>query len=407
MIKKIKNNNKYFDFAKKENNFMNLSFRIFIENNELFGCNKYTTKINIQSIESFLNESSEFGLGATHRVADDEEIQDYLRKRSTGTISKAERYKMPYIHKRNIKIIDEENNVYDTEALKVLIKQRPKKLLKQNEKVSHSGGEIVQYYNIGLPALTALAVNEKTNQFVIVNTCPGAGICKIYCYAKKGGYVQWKNSSLSQTKVINYLLNDPDGFKNSLIAEIIKQKTIKEKKGVKIAIRWHDAGDFFSEDYLKLAYDVARTFPDIQFYAYTKMVSVAASDKPNNFIINFSSGADPSQESQVDFSTMKHSKVVEKYLFADLVYRDEKKKMQYIPEKINELKKRIADHYQIPKRTILTYDEWKNKKKPTKIALSTINEPIKPGPWNVIVKPGDGDESANSLSVVGTYLLMH
>ena len=65
------------------------------------------------------------------------------------------------------------------------------------------------------------------------------------------------------------------------------KKTAKEKKGVSVSIRWHDAGDFFSDPYLKLAYDVAKTFPDVQFYAYTKMASVAASEKPNNFIINF------------------------------------------------------------------------------------------------------------------------
>jgi len=386
---------------------MNLSFRIFMENNDPFIWNKYTRGIDVQTIESFLNESSEFGLGAPHRVVDDEEIQDYIRKRFAGTLSKKERYKMPYVHKSNIKIVDEENNVYDTDALKVLIKQRPKDLLKQNEKVSHSGGETVQYYNIGLPALRALAVNEKTNQFVIVNTCPGAGKCQIYCYARKGGYVQWKASSLSQTRIVNFLLNDPEGFKNKLIAEIRKEKTAKEKKGVSVSIRWHDAGDFFSDPYLKLAYDVAKTFPDVQFYAYTKMASVAASEKPNNFIINFSGGADPAQESQVDFSTIKHSKVVDESLFSDLIYRDDENKIQYIPDKISELKKRIADHYKISKKTILTYDEWKAKKKPTRMALSTVDDPIKPGPWNVIVKPGDGDESANSLNVIGTYLLMH
>lgn len=378
-----------------------------MENNDPFIWNKYTSGIDVQTIESFLNESSEFGLGSSHRVVDDEEIQDYIRKRFAGTLSKKERYKMPYVHKSNIKIVDEENNIYDTDALKILIKQRPKDLLKQNEKVSHSGGETVQYYNIGLPALRALAVNEKTNQFVIVNTCPGAGKCQIYCYARKGGYVQWKSSSLSQTKIVNFLLNDPEGFKNKLIAEIRKEKTAKEKRGISVAIRWHDAGDFFSDPYLQLAYDVAKTFPDVQFYAYTKMASVAASDKPNNFIINFSGGADPAQEKQVDFSTIKHSKVVDESLFSDLIYRDDENKIQYIPDKLNELKKRIADHYKISKKTILTYDEWKAKKKPIKMALSTIDDPIKPGPWNVIVKPGDGDESANSLSVIGTYLLMH
>jgi len=361
--------------------------------------------LSVRSLEEFLNESDEFGLGAHHSVLDDKEIQDYLRKRAAGTLSKSERYKMPYIHKSNVKIVDEENNLYDTEALKALIKQRPTKLLKQNEKVSHSGGMETQYYNIGLPALRALALNEKTNQFVIVNTCPGAGMCKVFCYARKGGYVQWKNSSLSQTRVVNYLLNDPEGFKNQLIAEISRQQISKGKKGRHVAIRWHDSGDFFSSEYLALAYDVAKQFPDIQFYAYTKMASVAGSEKPSNFIINFSSGATPEQEGQVDLSSTKHSKVVDPNLFHDLVQRNEGKKLEYIPGKIDELKRRIAEKYKIEKSTILTYDEWKAK--PRRMPLARVGEVIKPGPWNVIVKPGDGDESANSLDVIGTYLLMH
>ena len=361
--------------------------------------------LSVRSLEEFLNESDEFGLGSYHSVVDDEVIQDYLRKRAAGTLSKSERYKMPYIHKSNVKIVDEQNNLYDMNALKDLIKQRPSKLLKQNEKVSHSGGVDTQYFNIGLPALTALAVNEKTNDFVIVNTCPGAGMCKVFCYARKGGYVQWKSSSLSQTKIVNYLLNDPEGFKNQLIAEISKQKTNKGKKGVQVAIRWHDSGDFFSNQYLNLAYDIAKRFPEIQFYAYTKMASVAGSDKPSNFIINFSSGATPEQEGQVDLSITKHSKVVDLSIFEDLVRRNAENKLEYIPGKIDELKKRIADKYKIDKGTILTYDEWKAK--PRKIPLAGVGETVKPGPWNVIVKPGDGDESANSLDVIGTYLLMH
>jgi hypothetical protein len=365
----------------------------------------YKIITNVQSLDEFFNESNEFGLGAQYTAVDDKEIQDYLRKRSANKLSKSERYKMPYIHKSNVKIVDEENNLYDTEALKTLIKQRPIKLLKQNEKVSHSGGLNTQYYNIGLPALRALAINEKTDQFVIVNTCPGAGMCKVFCYARKGGYVQWKNSSLSQTKIVNFLLNDPEGFKNQLIAEISTHKVNKSKKETQVAIRWHDAGDFFSDQYLKLAFDVAKAFPDIQFYAYTKMASVASADKPKNFIINFSSGATPEQETQVDLTSTKHSKVVDTSIFHDLVQRNSENKIEYIPGKINELKQRIADYFKINKKTILTYDEWKIK--PKKISLQKIGETVKPGPWNVIVKPGDGDESANSLTVIGTYLLMH
>ena len=104
-------------------------------------------------------------------------------------------------------------------------------------------------------------------------------------------------------------------------------------------------------------------------------------------------------------SSTKHSKVVDPNLFHDLVQRNEGKKLEYIPGKIDGLKRRIAEKYKIEKSTILTYDEWKAK--PRRMPLARVGEVIKPGPWNVIVKPGDGDESANSLDVIGTYLLMH
>ena len=68
----------------------------------------------------------------------------------------------------------------------------------------------------------------------------------------------------------------------------------------KLVIRWHDAGDFFSDDYLDLAYSVAKDFPDVDFYAYTKMASVSKGSKPSNFKMNFSAGADPSQEKQIN-----------------------------------------------------------------------------------------------------------
>ena len=94
--------------------------------------------------------------------------------------------------------------------------------------------------------------------------------CQVYCYAKKGGYVQWKASSMSQTRVLNYLLNDPQGFRAKLISEIQVEVDKFAKKNASVVIRWHDAGDFFSPDYVDLAYSVARKFPNVEFYAYTK-----------------------------------------------------------------------------------------------------------------------------------------
>ena len=60
-------------------------------------------------------------------------------------------------------------------------------LLKQNEKMQHSDGTTSIFYNVGIPALTGLGYDEEKQEFAIVNTCPGAGECKTFCYALKGG----------------------------------------------------------------------------------------------------------------------------------------------------------------------------------------------------------------------------
>ena len=342
-------------------------------------------------------------LGATTKPLTPDEMQAYLQKTATGKKTKLDKYAMPYVHRGNIEIKDENDRTFDLDKLKAAITQRPDKILKQNEKITHSGGGSTVYYNIGLPALKGLAVNEKTGQFVVVDTCPGAGACKVYCYAKKGGYVQWKASSLSQTRLLNFLLNDPQGFKAKLESELTAAKNKFGKKGTKVVVRWHDAGDFFSPEYVDLAYSVARDFPDIDFYAYTKMAGVALGNKPANFKMNFSMGATPEQEKQVSFKTTKHSTVVPKQMFTDLILKDEKGnlvkvdgKMQFkSPEAIETLKGKLAAKYGVDKDSVITYDEM-------------MKIPVGDKPkWNVIVKPGDGDDAANRADVIGSWLLIH
>lgn len=362
---------------------------------------------SIQTLDQFVNSSGleeADMLGATTRPLTPDEMQDYLAKTAAGKKTKLDKYTMPYVHRGNIEIKDENDRKFDLDKLKAAIITRPTKLLKQNEKITHSGGETAQYYNIGLPALKGLAVNEKTGDFVVVDTCPGAGACQVYCYAKKGGYVQWKASSMSQTKVLNFLLNDPQGFKAKLESEIQTEVDKFAKKGAKVVIRWHDAGDFFSPDYVDLAYSVAKKFPQVDFYAYTKMAGVATGNKPDNFKMNFSMGATASQEKQIQPKTTKHSTVVPKPMFTDLILKDDKGKLikdkdgkiQFKDEaSIDILKDKLAAKYGVPKDSIITYDEMK--------VIPVGKDPK----WNVIVKPGDGDESANRLDVVGTWLLIH
>jgi hypothetical protein len=362
---------------------------------------------SIMTLDQFVNSSGleeADMLGATTRTMTPDEMQDYLGKTADGKKTKLDKYTMPYVHRGNIEIKDESDRKFDLDKLKAAIITRPTKLLKQNEKITHSGGETAQYFNIGLPALKGLAVNEKTGDFIVVDTCPGAGACKVYCYAKKGGYVQWKASSMSQTKVLNFLLNDPQGFKAKLESEIQTEVDKFAKKGAKVVIRWHDAGDFFSPDYVDLAYSVARKFPQVDFYAYTKMAGVATGNKPNNFKMNFSMGATPDQEKQIQPKSTKHSTVVPKPMFTDLILKDnggklikdKDGKIQFkSPEAVDVLKDKLSAKYGVPKDSIITYDEMK--------VIPAGKEPK----WNVIVKPGDGDESANRADVVGTWLLIH
>ena len=352
-------------------------------------------------------------LGAQTRPLGGQEFQDYMDRIANREKGKTDKYKLPYIHRSSvIKYYSEEGKRYDEGQIIEALKQRPKKLLKQNEKMKHSNGELEQFFNIGFAALVGVAVNEAEDSLVIVNTCPGAGSCKVDCFAMKGGKVQFEGPWLSDGRILTYLLNDPEGFFNQLSAEIAKEEKAGQKGGYKVTIRWHDAGDFFSPEYVDMAFKLANKHPNVQFYAYTKMGDVAVGQKPKNFIINWSEGAHTSQEKKVkaadpNLERTKNSRIVPSTIFYDLLVKDEKKNLvkgpegqwQVIPDKLPELKQRIAKEYGISSNSILSYDEWDQKtdggKKET---------PVK---YNVIITPGEPDITAKSHGVLSTLLLKH
>lgn len=345
-------------------------------------------------------------LGGTFAAPlDDEQASAYFDRIMAKDKDKRDKYKLPYVHRSNIiPIVNDEGRKYDLPKLMAQISERPKKILKQNEKMQHSDGSVSAFYNVGLPALRGLAVDEEKGQFVVINTCPGAGECKLYCYALKGGYVQWKGVSMSQSRLLNWLYNDPDGFMAQLDSEISSLKTRGAKKDTQIVIRWHDAGDFFSPQYLEKAYALASRHPEVDFYAYTKIASVAQAERPDNFKINFSMGAKRSEEKHIDFDKTKNSRVVPTTMFNDLIakdgnklVKDEKGRMQFKSKQdLETFKQRLAAKYSVDVDTILTYDEMMDTPK--------SKEKNK---YNVIVVPGDGDDSANRLDVLNTFLLFH
>jgi hypothetical protein len=401
---------------------------------------KKQSGISIMSPEEFVAQSGqeeldEDLLGAQAREFGDKEFQDYMgrivgtpdldkagnvkKDKKSGADkyvsgkTKSDKYKMPYMHRSSvITYYSEDGKRYDEQKVIEALKKRPEKLLKQNEKMKHSNGAFEQFFNVGFAALTGVAVDESKDKLVIVNTCPGAGSCKVDCFAMKGGKVQFKNAWVSDGRILTYLLNDSEGFMNQLSSEIAKEERAGKKgdkkfpDGWDVTVRWHDAGDFFSPEYLDLAFELARKHPDVKFYAYTKMANAALADKPDNFIINWSEGAHTSQEKQVKASdanldTTKNSRIVPTELFSDLLKKDAKGNLDKGPNgqwqitNPSELKKRLADKYGISSSSILTYDEYTSKKKVGGIK------------YNVIVAPGEGDISANDHNVISTLLLKH
>ena len=378
-------------------------------------------------------------LPAQTRDLDSQEFQDYMKrivgtpdldksgnvkidkkgneKYTTGK-TKGDKYKMPYIHRSSVvTYLSPDGKTYDEDAVKQTLAIRPKSLLKQNEKMKHSNGEFEQFFNVGFAALVGIALDEQTNKLIIVNTCPGAGSCKIECFAMKGGKIQFKAAWQSDGRILTYLLNDPDGFFNQLSSEISREASAAAKgdkkfpNGWQTTVRWHDAGDFFSPEYLDMALKMAAKHPDVKFYAYTKMAGAALAEKPDNFIINWSEGANTAQEKQIkaqdpNLDKTKNSRIVPEKLFYDLLAKDEKGNLEKTadgawqpagPQELQQMKQRIATEYGISANSILSYTEYMAKR-------NSIPAGMK---YNVIVAPGEGDVSANDPGVLSTLLLRH
>ena len=129
------------------------------------------------------------------------------------------------------------------------------------------------------------------------NTCPNAGICGAFCYAKSGTY-QFSNVKNNRPKWL-YLMNE----------EISKPKYASKY------IRIHDAGDFFSEQYAHDWLNLAKQHPKTIFYTYTKEVDLFKNKlkkyTPPNFIVIYSFGG--MQDKMIDVDVDRHSDVFHDY----------------------------------------------------------------------------------------------
>lgn len=151
-----------------------------------------------------------------------------------------------------------------------------------------------------LPALSAELSDGKR-----VKTCPNAGVCASLCYARSGTY-RFSNVKAAHTRNLEYVLNDTDGWKQEMVAELSKPR---HRNGW---VRIHDAGDFFADWYMQAWCEIADAHHDVTFYAYTKEVSmtrrlVAAGVVPDNLLLVFSLGGN--EDHLIDLATDRHADV--------------------------------------------------------------------------------------------------
>jgi len=168
---------------------------------------------------------------------------------------------------------------------------RPKKLLTQNSELKPDG-----IFNWTLPAF-GVTLTDGTN----MNVCPQAGACASFCYARSGTY-NFSNVKRRHIQNLEYILEDPDGWFNQMLEEVQKPKMAGKH------IRIHDAGDFFTEDYLHLWIKIAELTPEVTFYCYTKEVTLFKRQKfPSNFKYLFSMGG--KEDHLIDLENDRHAEV--------------------------------------------------------------------------------------------------
>lgn len=160
----------------------------------------------------------------------------------------------------------------------------------------------------GIYGRTIPAHNVITNQGEKFNTCPNAGVCGAFCYAKNGTYL-FKNVRKAHLDKLDLVLNHSEKWINLMNEELSKKKYINK------SIRVHDAGDFFNEKYTREWFQIINSNPEIFFYAYTKEVllfkEILKDEIPENFVIIYSFGG--KQDKYIDKETDRHSDVFYDY----------------------------------------------------------------------------------------------
>jgi len=169
-------------------------------------------------------------------------------------------------------------------------------LLTQNSKMRKTGSDTVRVFNWTIRAGVS---------------CPYAGACNKVgtCYAQSGAY-QFGNVKRKHEANLEFTKNE--FFVRSMTTEIGRISKRLAKQGITMVVRIHDAGDFYSMEYLLKWLTIINEFPNVTFYCYTKSVPLfkrLPMTRPFNLIVNYSMGG--IADRQVNEDTDRHVHIFE------------------------------------------------------------------------------------------------
>ena len=130
-----------------------------------------------------------------------------------------------------------------------------------------------------LTAILHLAPHKLSGK----NLCSKASKGCIATCLNTAGHGQWDTTQKARIRRSRLFVENPMEFYQLLYKDIEKLKRRAEKLGLKPCLRLNGTSDI-----PKLALKVARDFPELQTYDYTKIFKTLTADLPTNYHLTFS-----------------------------------------------------------------------------------------------------------------------
>lgn len=345
---------------------------------------------------------------------------------------------LPQLSKGNLLKVKVDKSLLDVEEFAKLITTPPKTIFDEGEKSIHSNelDEKSHTVNTGLSALRSIVYSETDKKFYSINTCPGAGECVANCFALGGFYISVDGKNMKLIQRVNYLMNHPEEYQRRAFEELLSVASTVVPNNKVLNIRWNDAGDFFTDVYLKIAINVTKklksmAIPDhelsndfknvhdyktkatknygdkIHSYAYTKMHKRYELGEKHGMTMNFSIGAKQSEVEKFGdkIRNTKLSIIVPREAFSGVFERPKRDLPPTFKPNVNQndLKNMVWNWIQnnnIDKK----YNISKSSLVFTK---DLVVKRGKPREYNVITLQKDSDIAAQRKDVKITFLLEH